>query len=254
MNKSWNDRADKDLFFTILSVKNIGVISGAEWTTIGGHMRTMGYGFTNEGCRQHFQGLRRTQHKLETNGSFSDSQRRVDPTMNPITRRPGPGRGRPRKSIAAPPEEMDPASDDLLAQDGLLHDGLPPQDEPSQMSPTAQVTPRHELQSVPAQATPTALSVTLPSPVPNSVANLMEATKSEPLSDQTRDPDPESNSVSLAAEEGEEDLEDHHLAKRQRLDNDASDQIEDAAVLALAEHGNSSHVDHYGPPEYFDEA
>ena len=51
MNKNWNDRADKDLFFTILSVKNIGVISGAEWTTIGGHMRTMGYGFTNEGCR-----------------------------------------------------------------------------------------------------------------------------------------------------------------------------------------------------------
>lgn len=50
-NKNWNDRADKDLFFTILSVKNIGVISGAEWTTIGNHMRTMGYGFTNEGCR-----------------------------------------------------------------------------------------------------------------------------------------------------------------------------------------------------------
>lgn len=51
MNKNWNDTADKDLFFTILSVKNIGVISGAEWTTIGGYMRTMGYGFTNEGCR-----------------------------------------------------------------------------------------------------------------------------------------------------------------------------------------------------------
>lgn len=51
MNKNWNDRADKDLFFTILSVKNIGVISGAEWTTIGNHMRTLGYGFTNEGCR-----------------------------------------------------------------------------------------------------------------------------------------------------------------------------------------------------------
>jgi len=50
-NKNWNDRADKDLFFTILSVKNIGVISGAEWTTIGNHMRTLGYGFTNEGCR-----------------------------------------------------------------------------------------------------------------------------------------------------------------------------------------------------------
>ncbi len=50
-NKNWNDRADKDLFFTILSVKNIGVISGAEWTTIGNHMRELGYGFTNEGCR-----------------------------------------------------------------------------------------------------------------------------------------------------------------------------------------------------------
>lgn len=51
MNKNWGDRADKDLFFTILSVKNIGVISGAEWTTIGNHMRSLGYGFTNEGCR-----------------------------------------------------------------------------------------------------------------------------------------------------------------------------------------------------------
>ncbi|KAI0181908.1 hypothetical protein GGR52DRAFT_526775 [Hypoxylon sp. FL1284] len=99
MNKNWNDRADKDLFFTILSVKNIGVISGAEWTTIGNHMRTLGYGFTNEGCRQHFQGLRRAQHKTESNGA--DSQRRNDPSQNPITRRPGPGRGRPRKQPAS---------------------------------------------------------------------------------------------------------------------------------------------------------
>ncbi|KAK9442029.1 hypothetical protein VB005_06673 [Metarhizium brunneum] len=95
--KNWNDRADKDLFFTILSVKNIGVISGAEWTTIGNHMRTLGYGFTNEGCRQHFQGLRRSQNKAEANGTAPELSRRVDPTLNPITRRPGPGRGRPRK-------------------------------------------------------------------------------------------------------------------------------------------------------------
>lgn len=97
MNKNWNDRADKDLFFTILSVKNIGVISGSEWTTIGNHMRSLGYGFTNEGCRQHFQGLRRAQNKTDTNGLGDNSPRRVDPTLNPITRRPGPGRGRPRK-------------------------------------------------------------------------------------------------------------------------------------------------------------
>ncbi|KAK4115670.1 hypothetical protein N656DRAFT_775609 [Canariomyces notabilis] len=97
MNKNWNDRADKDLFFTILSVKNIGVISGSEWVTIGNHMRSLGYGFTNEGCRQHFQGLRRAQNKAETNGATGDSPRKIDPTLNPITRRPGPGRGRPKK-------------------------------------------------------------------------------------------------------------------------------------------------------------
>ncbi|KAI1825215.1 hypothetical protein F4861DRAFT_210904 [Xylaria intraflava] len=107
MNKNWNDRADKDLFFTILSVKNIGVISGAEWTTIGNHMRSLGYGFTNEGCRQHFQGLRRAQHKAESNGSNMDGQRKADPTANPITRRPGPGRPRraPPTPIGKPDEE-----------------------------------------------------------------------------------------------------------------------------------------------------
>ncbi|RBR13118.1 uncharacterized protein FIESC28_08304 [Fusarium coffeatum] len=101
-NKNWNDRADKDLFFTILSVKNIGIISGSEWTTIGNHMRSLGYGFTNEGCRQHFQGLRRAQNKTEPTGPNGDAVRRNDPTMNPITRRPGPGRGRPRKQPPAP--------------------------------------------------------------------------------------------------------------------------------------------------------
>lgn len=54
MNKNWGDRADRDLFFNILFVKNIGVISGAEWAAIGNAMRIMGYGFTNEGCRYVF--------------------------------------------------------------------------------------------------------------------------------------------------------------------------------------------------------
>ncbi|KAL6809037.1 hypothetical protein GGI42DRAFT_350522 [Trichoderma sp. SZMC 28013] len=112
MNKNWNDRADKDLFFTILSVKNIGVISGAEWTTIGNHMRGLGYGFTNEGCRQHFQGLRRAQNKAEVDGSHSESARRADPTLNPITRRPGPGRGRPRKSQVQESDQPDANTSD----------------------------------------------------------------------------------------------------------------------------------------------
>lgn len=133
MNKNWNDRADKDLFFTILSVKNIGVISGAEWTTIGNHMRGLGYGFTNEGCRQHFQGLRRAQNKNETDGSHSDSTRRADPTLNPITRRPGPGRGRPRKSQAS--EAAQPDTSD--AADTVASPTAVPASVPTTLSPTA---------------------------------------------------------------------------------------------------------------------
>ncbi|KAI0406952.1 hypothetical protein F4802DRAFT_595584 [Xylaria palmicola] len=119
MNKNWNDRADRDLFFTILSVKNIGVISGAEWTTIGNHMRSLGYGFTNEGCRQHFQGLRRAQNKADSNGSSLDSQRKADPDANPITRRPGPGRGRPRKSAPAPMTKSDREQSPHIANPAL---------------------------------------------------------------------------------------------------------------------------------------
>ncbi|OAA64402.1 hypothetical protein SPI_03049 [Niveomyces insectorum RCEF 264] len=109
MNRAWNDRADKDLFFTILSVKNIGVISGAEWIVIGNHLRTLGYGFTNEGCRQHFQGLRRMQSKFDLHhaspggsSSSSSAAAKADPTLNPITRRPGPGRRRSRKHSSVP--------------------------------------------------------------------------------------------------------------------------------------------------------
>lgn len=49
--KNWSDRADRDLFFSILQVKDISVIGGAEWSSIGNAMRTLGYVFTNEGCR-----------------------------------------------------------------------------------------------------------------------------------------------------------------------------------------------------------
>ncbi|KAG9258065.1 uncharacterized protein F5Z01DRAFT_645001 [Emericellopsis atlantica] len=108
-SKNWNDRADKDLFFTILSVKNIGVISGSEWVTIGNALRAMGYGFTNEGCRQHFQGLRRAQSKAEANGGIiNNPYRKNDPTLNPITRRPGPGRGRPKKAVSGDGSQSSP--------------------------------------------------------------------------------------------------------------------------------------------------
>ena len=47
---------------------------------------------------QHFQGLRRAQNKSDTDGGALDEfAKQADPTLNPITRRPGPGRGRPKK-------------------------------------------------------------------------------------------------------------------------------------------------------------
>ncbi|KAL1913684.1 hypothetical protein Sste5344_000648 [Sporothrix stenoceras] len=130
-SKNWNDRADKDLFFTILSVKNIGVISGAEWTIIGQHMRTLGYGFSNEGCRQHFQGLRRAQNKIEpSNGTTPGSgaistaaaaANKVDPALNPITRRPGgPGRRRSRKLSSAAEGNAEGSGDSTQASTGVV--------------------------------------------------------------------------------------------------------------------------------------
>ncbi|KAI0192659.1 hypothetical protein EV127DRAFT_37165 [Xylaria flabelliformis] len=154
MNKNWNDRADKDLFFTILSVKNIGVISGAEWTTIGNHMRSLGYGFTNEGCRQHFQGLRRAQNKAETNGSNLDAQRRSDPTSNPITRRPGPGRGRPRK---APPAPID-NNDQEQPSEVVNLESEAQTDDPS--------APTHPVQTSSGASEPSSMAVDEPNPEP----------------------------------------------------------------------------------------
>lgn len=166
--KHWSDRADRDLFFSILSVKNIGTISGSEWNVIGSDMRTLGYGFTNEGCRQHFQGLRRSIVEKKGGGKLKPSVRPplpvqavqqpaqqpeeeteetasasltpsslktpdtgIDPTRNPITRRPGPGRGRPRKkkgeasSEAASTENTEEPSPELLAAANGLRPLLP---------------------------------------------------------------------------------------------------------------------------------
>lgn len=63
--------------------------------------------------RQHFQGLRRAQNKADANAAAAESAKRSDPTMNPITRRPGPGRGRPRKSQQDISEQPSPVADDV---------------------------------------------------------------------------------------------------------------------------------------------
>ncbi|CAJ2510974.1 Uu.00g065990.m01.CDS01 [Anthostomella pinea] len=214
MNKNWNDRADKDLFFTILSVKNIGVISGGEWTTIGNHMRSMGYGFTNEGCRQHFQGLRRAQHKAESssssNGSILDSQRQADPTANPITRRPGPGRGRPRKQPPAP--IAGPSQKQAAEASGQASD---------QASDTQTAAPL------------AAMGMPMPMPMQMQAPADMQ----------------ETDSLGVVHEDTELDGQ---PSKRQRIDEDDQQPNDDEAVLALAADGLPGHYEHseyYEPGE-----
>ncbi|KAK5660848.1 hypothetical protein OQA88_12219 [Cercophora sp. LCS_1] len=261
MNKNWNDRADKDLFFTILSVKQIGVISGSEWTTIGNHMRSMGYGFTNEGCRQHFQGLRRAQNKAEPNGlavgGGGESSRKVDPTLNPITRRPGPGRGRPRKkpadaataaavataAVAAgasvPPAPMNPGPN-MTAGPG----GLPMVPDPSAASmiqgiPQAQMHPVHPV----AQMMPSGHDHPHSHSHDHGQPQLHPALQGDDSSAQDTPGADEELAVDPSLED---DPEDEHVSKRQRLDVPQDTSMEDEAVLnALAAHANPDSAESY---------
>ncbi|KAK0626153.1 hypothetical protein B0T14DRAFT_509271 [Immersiella caudata] len=238
MNKNWNDRADKDLFFTILSVKNIGVISGAEWTTIGNHMRQLGYGFTNEGCRQHFQGLRRAQNKAEANGLGNGSNsRQTDPQVNPITRRPGPGRGRPRKLPVNSAAGGTPAAPVAVATPlpppppGML--GIPPQ--------IAVVPAVGDVASL--SASPVVPDASMLPQIPPPVDASISAQGDTPVDDDL--------AVDPSLEDAEDD--DDHAAKRPRLDDSQDHSLEDAAVLnALAAHNNPAAGDY--DAEFYGEA
>ncbi|KND94184.1 hypothetical protein TOPH_01097 [Tolypocladium ophioglossoides CBS 100239] len=285
-NKNWNDRADKDLFFTILSVKNIGVISGAEWTTIGSHMRTMGYGFTNEGCRQHFQCLRRAQNKADANGAAAESARRVDPTLNPITRRPGPGRGRPRKqqdqdstgqpspgagavpahatglvpdAVAGPFPGAVPAQF-FGAMPGQAH-GTLPIGVPGQLQQSQQP---HQSPEAPADGDVVSTERASAAPSdPSAPAITTSAVEPEPVStdpDRVVEGDVDADGAESAGqleptEQTEQGEDDDHPAKRQKMDShelapepepEHDPSLDDEAVLALAAHNGSSGADQYG--------
>ncbi|KAM7222048.1 hypothetical protein V8F06_002553 [Rhypophila decipiens] len=239
MNKNWNDRADKDLFFTILNVKNIGVISGSEWTTIGNTMRSMGYGFTNEGCRQHFQGLRRAQAKSETTPNPTlpvDGTRKADPTQNPITRRPGPGRGRPKKSASSldgSQSGAEPASAGPPGPGNAVATGVPtipgaspveihPQYSNGAVAPVRPVMPGLQIDQKLSQPPPT-------DPV------LPPTAEQTPLSDE------------LAVDPSLEDS-DEQVAKRPRLDDSQSASLDtdEAMLSALAAHNSGTSVDNFG--------
>ncbi|KAK1972095.1 hypothetical protein LY78DRAFT_650950 [Colletotrichum sublineola] len=272
MNKNWNDRADKDLFFTILSVKNIGVISGSEWTTIGNHMRTLGYGFTNEGCRQHFQGLRRAQHKAETNGGSPDNPRKLDPTTNPITRRPGPGRGRPKKQPQQPAPMQLPSLPNQPGQ--LVQPSQPGQpDQPGQLGPgqelQADQPPQPELQpehqhdhqpdphqpgpNQPDSHQPESHQLNHQPDHDQSIQNDQSHQQSSVISDdlgalpESLDLPLKEDSLDISLKEDNDDEQDGHDAKRIKLDNPPQDPslVDEEAVLALAAHSEAPSVDGY---------
>ncbi|RCI16298.1 hypothetical protein L249_2394 [Ophiocordyceps polyrhachis-furcata BCC 54312] len=285
-SKNWNDRADKDLFFTILSVKNIGVISGAEWTTIGNHMRSLGYGFTNEGCRQHFQGLRRAQNKADTNGIVSETaSRRVDPTLNPITRRPGPGRGRPRKQSSPVPADDAPVMSGSAPAPGSasVHVSVPvPVPVPVPVSFSGAI-PGPYFGAVPAQVSPSVISPAMSHPRPSqeepstptaekaAAADVVPPPPSVPAAtaavatttiDSPRPPmmPPDPTAPDVVGDEADLDAEstipladqmgstDEPPLKRQKMEpQDAdSEPLDEEAVLALAAHNGSTGPDPYG--------
>lgn len=180
---------------------------------------------------QHFQGLRRAQNKADTNGSPADNPRRVDPTTNPITRRPGPGRGRPRKQPPVPlGQPDDEGSADLAIQESALAD------PPAQ----AQPPPQAEQHQPPPP----------PPPLPQSDAPA-ELTAEDPTS-AVAPPSmtvPESEAASLELIHNDPDV-DEQPAKRQKLEEDAADHIDDdATALELDHNGNVDALMHHDLPE-----
>lgn len=115
---------------------------------------------------QHFQGLRRAQNKADSNGVASDhaASRRVDPTLNPITRRPGPGRGRPRKQpgAAATAAPAGAAAPPVAHPNNVA--GVPgaPVGAPPQAIPGAQPVPGAPIPMVPSAPIPMMPGVPVP--------------------------------------------------------------------------------------------
>lgn len=263
-SKNWNDRADKDLFFTILSVKNIGIVSGGEWTTIGNHMRSMGYGFTNEGCRQHFQGLRRAQNKAEANGSVVGNGRYSDPTLNPITRRPGPGRGRPKKKQTAPEGEDGQSGVDgssQLSTPGTIQSGPTPEQQVQQQ--VQQLDQQLDQQQYQQQSQQLGQQLGQQQGQQQAQEEAQEEAKLERAVSPSHAPPihiavacaDAIDAASIKVDEAEDEAEDADGAgdeeppiKRQRMDDTQEAELpaalDDEAVLALAAHNGASGSDY----------
>lgn len=198
---------------------------------------------------------------------MNESSRKVDPTLNPITRRPGPGRGRPRKQPAPVPGEMGPPQHAPLptptymgppsqiqmpAPPGLP--GIAPEAMPTSF-PSPPAAP--ELQEHSAHLHPLQ-SVQQPQngqPQPSIADKDGALTPSQSTANTQSPPKPE-HSIPLESEslvpQPEDDIDDDGEepdAKRRRLDlsDPSKEDLDDEAVLALAAHNGS--VDPF-PSEY----
>jgi len=195
--------------------------------------------------RQHFQGLRRAQHKAETNGVPGDTARKVDPTLNPITRRPGPGRGRPRKQPGGDGTLADQTSQPLQPTPQDIQYGQPP--PPPQLHAPGQGQAGDVSAGAPES---------LPGTAPETMASNPAVGPHPPKPDSLPGPDglPATSIAPQPTEPlgpplGPEEDDDHGPpTKRQRLEasDEQPEQLhEDEAVLALAAHNGGAPVDPY---------
>ncbi len=176
--------------------------------------------------------MRRATNKIEAAPPPADmALRRVDPSLNPITRRPGPGRGRPRKSQSAAgegsagPESADTGSVTPLDPNMSVSPGVAPGPTPAaaahnqsvhaQAMDTEQGSVDHQIAMEDEQALATSAGT---APFPNA-----------------------------STSHGPDASTDEHPSKRAKLDSDAMDQesaMDDEAVLALAAHNGTTPADY----------
>ncbi|EHK98899.1 hypothetical protein GLAREA_05576 [Glarea lozoyensis ATCC 20868] len=70
-NTTWNHESDKDLLLTIIAR---GSLTSIVWKDIAAEMTALGYGFSHEACRQHFQKIRKQRRNaLGTSSTPSSS-------------------------------------------------------------------------------------------------------------------------------------------------------------------------------------
>ena len=162
-----------------------------------------------------------------------ESTRRVDPTLNPITRRPGPGRGRPRKLPASGVEGESPGDGESSPAPVLDTAAIPSpgttQEAPTPDQPQPQLTPQNDKADG------------IDGTESNSATLPME-TLAAPAS---TTPDA-TDGVELEEDADAEGTEEHP-AKRPRLDTQELEQeqpLDDEAVLALAAHNGATGSDY----------